>query len=670
MNRLTNFELLSLDYNNFIGQLPHNICVGGKLKRVTAAENHFTGLVPTSLKNCSNLFRVRLQKNQLTGNITDSFGVYPNLDYIELSDNHFYGHLSPNWGKCQNLTSLKISNNKLTGSIPPELGRATKLHYLNLSSNHLTGRIPKELGNLISLMQLSISRNHLLGKIPVQIASLKKLNNLELSSNNLSGSIPKQLGRLSMLLHLKLSKNKFEGNIPSEIGELKYIEDLDLSGNVLNGTIPAMLGQLNCLETLNLSHNNLSGVIPFSYGDMLALTNVDISYNQLEGPIPSILAFQNASIGNNKGLFGNVSGLMSCSPSTGKFHSYKTTKFLVLVLSITLGTLLSALFVYGMKIYYCWLTSVTIECKPTEESHDRNIFAIWSFDGKMVYENIIEATEEFDNKHLIGVGGHGSVYRAELPTGQVVAVKKLHSLQNGDMSNLKAFESEIKALTEIRHRNIVKLYGYCSHPLHSFLVYELLENGSMDKILKDDEQATRFDWNRRVNVIKDVANALCYMHHDCSPPIVHRDISSKNVILDLEYLAHVSDFGTAKFLSPDSSNWTSFVGTFGYAAPELAYTMEVNEKCDVYGFGVLILEIVFGKHPGDFVSTMVQSSDLSVEIDDLSLIDKLDKRLPHPRNDIGKDLVSIIRIACHCLTESPRYRPTMEHVCKEIVMSK
>jgi serine/threonine protein kinase len=152
----------------------------------------------------------------------------------------------------------------------------------------------------------------------------------------------------------------------------------------------------------------------------------------------------------------------------------------------------------------------------------------------MVYENIVEATEDFDSKYLIGVGGHGSVYKAELPTGQVVAVKKLHSLQNGEMSNLKAFASEIQTLTEIRHRNIVKLYGYCSHRLHSLLVYEFLEKGSVDKILKDGELATTFDWNMRVNAIKDIANALSYMHHDCFPAIVHRDISSKNVILDLE----------------------------------------------------------------------------------------------------------------------------------------
>jgi len=224
-----------------------------------------------------------------------------------------------------------------------------------------------------------------------------------------------------------------------------------------------------------------------------------------------------------------------------------------------------ALFLFGVLYHLCQ-RSKTKEHQIAESSV-QNLFAIWSFDGKMVYENIIEATEEFDNKHVIGVGGQGSVYKAELQTGQIVAVKKLHSVQNGERSNDKAFRSEIQALTEIRHRNIVRLYGYCSHSRFTFLVYEFLERGSIDKILKDDEEATVFNWKRRIDSIKGVANALCYMHHDCSPPIVHRDISSKNVLLNLEYVAHVSDFGTAKLLNPNSANWSSFVGTFGYAAP-------------------------------------------------------------------------------------------------------
>ncbi|XP_039690381.1 MDIS1-interacting receptor like kinase 2 isoform X1 [Medicago truncatula] len=576
--------------------------------------------------------------------------------------------------QSKSINMINLTNIGLKGSIPPELGRATNLQELNLSSNHLMRKIPKELENLSLLIKLSLSNNHLYGEVPVQIASLHQLTALELATNNLSGFIPEKLGMLSMLLQLNLSQNKFEGNIPVEFGQLNVIENLDLSGNSMNGTIPAMLGQLNHLETLNLSHNNLSGTIPLSFVDMLSLTTVDISYNQLEGPTPNITAFERAPIEalrNNKGLCGNVSGLEPCSTSGGTFHSHNTNKILVLVLSLTLGPLLLALIVYGISYLFC-RTSSTKEYKPAQELKIENLFEIWSFDGKMVYENIIEATEDFDNKHLIGVGGHGNVYKAELPTGQVVAVKKLHSLQNEEMPNRKAFTNEIHALTEIRHRNIVRLYGFCSHRLHSFLVYEFLAKGSMDNILKDNEQAGEFDWNKRVNIIKDVANALCYLHHDCSPPIVHRDISSKNVILDLEYVAHVSDFGTSKFLNPNSSNMTSFAGTFGYAAPELAYTMEVNEKCDVFSFGILTLEMLFGKHPGDIVTYLWQQPSQSVtdlRLDTMPLIDKLDQRLPHPTKTIVQEVASMIRIAVACLTESPHSRPTMEQVCRQFLMS-
>ncbi|KAL7176267.1 hypothetical protein ACSBR2_029754 [Camellia fascicularis] len=134
---------------------------------------------------------------------------------------------------------------------------------------------------------------------------------------------------------------------------------------------------------------------------------------------------------------------------------------------------------------------------------------------------------------------------------------------DGDLTNLKSFTSEIHAFTKIFQHNIVKLYGYCSYSRHSFLVYEFLEGGSLGKILSTEDHVLYFDWIKRVNVVKDEANSLSYMQHDCSPAIIHRDISSKNVLLDLEYAAHISDFGRARFMKPDSSNWTSFAGTFG-----------------------------------------------------------------------------------------------------------
>ncbi|XP_014492683.1 MDIS1-interacting receptor like kinase 2-like [Vigna radiata var. radiata] len=670
MEKLTGLECLSIADNNFIGQIPQNVCHGGNMKYFTAGNNNFTGSIPETLKKCYSLKRLRLQQNHLTGDITNFFDVLPDLNYIDLSENNFHGNLSPTWGKFRSLTSFMIFKNNLSGVIPPELGGLTKLQLLDLSSNHLTGNIPEDLCNLTLLFDLSINNNNLSGNVPSKIESLKVLKYLELGSNDFTGLIQKQLGNLHNLLSLNLSQNKFEGNIPSELGSLNFLSSLDLSGNLLSGRLPPTLGGIKGLETLNLSRNSLSGGLS-SLDDMISLTSFDISYNQFEGPLPENPAFHNVTIEalrNNKGLCGNVAGLEPCPTVSGKSHNNTTRKVIIAVLSVTVALIMLALFLFGV---YCNLFRTSKREQLQALSSRSPMFPVWSFGGKIMFENIIEATEYFDDKYLIGVGGQGCVYKAVLSTGEVVAVKKLHSVSNGEILNQKAFTSEIQALTEIRHRNIVKFHGFCSHSQCSFLVYEFLERGDVKKILKDDEQATAFDWKKRVDAVKDVANALCYMHHDCLPPIVHRDISSKNVLLDSEYIAHVSDFGTAKLLDHSSANWTSFAGTFGYVAPELAYTMEVNEKCDVYSFGVLALEILFGRHPGDVTSLLQYSLSIGMisTLDHMALMDNLDERLPDPTTSTLKELVSILKVAISCLTESPRSRPTMKLVTNELAMS-
>ncbi|XP_034672597.1 MDIS1-interacting receptor like kinase 2-like [Vitis riparia] len=248
-------------------------------------------------------------------------------------------------------------------------------------------------------------------------------------------------------------------------------------------------------------------------------------------------------------------------------------------------------------------------------------------------------------------------YKAELPSGNIVAVKKLHRFDI-DMAHQKDFVIEIRALTEIKHRNIVKLLGFCSHSRHSFLVFEYLERGSLGTILSKELEAKEVGWGTRVNIIKAVAHALSYLHHDCVPPIVHRDISSNNVLLDSKYEAHVSDFGTAKFLKLDSSNWSTLAGTYGYDAPELAYTMKVTEKCDVYSFGVLALEVMRGRHPGDLISSLSASPGK----DNVVLKDVLDPRLPPPTLRDEAEVKSVIQLATACLNDSPQSRPTMQMV--------
>ncbi|XP_022764190.1 MDIS1-interacting receptor like kinase 2-like [Durio zibethinus] len=191
-----------------------------------------------------------------------------------------------------------------------------------------------------------------------------------------------------------------------------------------------------------------------------------------------------------------------------------------------------------------------------KESHQKSesgeaqlgdIFTVWGYNGRILYENIIEVTEDFNSNYCIGSGGDGNVYKAVLPIGQVVAVNKLHQSEDSMISNnLKVFESEIHALSEIRHRNIVKLYGFFSYPKNSFLVYEFVERGSLKMVLSNKDEAMELDWKKRLNVVKGAANALSYMHHEHSSSIIHRDISSNNVFLDLDYEADVSDVGTAK----------------------------------------------------------------------------------------------------------------------------
>ncbi|XP_041011559.1 MDIS1-interacting receptor like kinase 2-like [Juglans microcarpa x Juglans regia] len=677
INNLTNLTLFFLSNNSISGFLPEDICHGGILEDFCASNNRFVGTVPKGLKNCTSLTRLRLDRNNLIGNISQDFGIYPKLDYVDLSYNKFLGEISSNWGKCQLLTSLKISNNQITGEIPPELGESTLLHVIDLSSNNLVGKIPYELGKLKSLFNLTLSNNNLSGSIPPEIGTdLPDLTYLDLAENNLSGPIPRQLGDCSKMLYLNLRNNHFSEGIPIEIGKLLFLQVLlDLSRNSLTGKIPWQLGNLVKLEILNLSHNNLSGSIPSSFDNLQSMRLVDLSYNDLEGPIPNNKAFEEArseAFSHNKDLCGNHTGLKSCHPPVQDAKDGDDHVVLLIIIPIPVAVFF---FTTITGMIYILRKERKKKGNKLRDSHQENVFSIWSYDGKLVFQDIKDATEGFHTKYCIGVGATGSVYKAEMSSGQVVAVK---ILQHAMLEECKSYESEIRALTKIRHRNIVKLHGFCSHAQQSFLIYEYLERGSMAKILSNMGKSKELDWIKRINIVKGFANALCYMHHDCRPPIIHRDISSNNLLLDTDYEAHVSDFGTARVVKLDSCNWTGLAGTYGYIAPELAYTMKVTEKCDVYSFGVVTLEIIVGHHPGELIcslssstSSMSSSSSPASSFSPFNphsmlLKDMLDKRIATPQAEIADEVITIVKLAFSCINANPDLRPTMERVSQEL----
>ncbi|KAM7511363.1 hypothetical protein LguiB_010238 [Lonicera macranthoides] len=336
--------------------------------------------------------------------------------------------------------------------------------------------------------------------------------------------------------------------------------------------------------------------------------------------------------------------VLAAAPTTttanNNFSSFwSSSPIIIRIPIIILAPVNLALFIILVRWFFSWYNkAINSKSVTSVTTKHGNLFSIWNYDGTIAYEDIIRSTNDFDIEHCIGTGSYGSVYKAQLPSGKVVAVKKLHGFEAKEPAFYKSFKNEVLVLSNIRHKNIVKLYGFCLHNRCMFLVYDYLERESLFCVLRDDVEAVELEWSKRVDVVKGIAHALSYMHHDCTPTIVHRDISSNNILLNTKLEAFVADFGAARLLSPDSSNQTLIAGTYGYIAPELAYTKVITEKCDVYSFGVVALEIIMGKHPGDLLLSLTSPSKLNIVVNDL-----LDPRLSRPTDRLVEwDIVLIM----------------------------
>ncbi|KAI3943352.1 hypothetical protein MKW92_053753 [Papaver armeniacum] len=646
---LNSLKNASFSWNNFTGKLRPNVCIGWNLVYLAANKNNLGGPIPESLRNCTQLSRVRLEDNLLEG-----------IHHRCICRNKLSSELSPNWGACAHLSYFRISENMISGEIPPVFASLKSLQDISLYSNKLTGQLPIAIFYSDSVVfNLNLSRNKLSDKIPVEIGTLTRMRNLDLSVNNLSGHIPGEIGDCQGMISLKLNDNKLNGPIPYQVGNLGALQsNVDLGQNELSGEISPQLGNLRNLESLNLSNNKLSGSIPSALQGMLSLTSIDLSNNELEGPVPDVNAFEKdpvKALGGNQGLCSKVlKGLNPCIDTSSSNNRREINKW-KLIIAVAVLVVVSLVLLLIMFLIFC-------RCRnQKDDSDEENVdeggessFSVWNYNGNVVFKDIVKATTNFDEKYCIGKGGQGSVYKATLQNEIIFAVKRLHNTSSSssenassDATRAKSFESEVHALTEIRYRNIVKLYGFSSTRDCMFLVYEYVERGSLANSM-------------RLKIIKGVSQALSYLHHDCTPPIVHQDITENNILLDPEYEAKVSDFGTARLLKPDESNWTVSVLSYGYIAPELASTMKVTEKCDVYIFGVVALELLFGKHLGEFL-LQLQSKE-----HDLFLVDALDKCLTLPTGVIADEVVLIITFALACTRIPPNSRPTMHFVSREL----
>ncbi|KAK7850691.1 mdis1-interacting receptor like kinase 2 [Quercus suber] len=544
------------------------------LVRFKLARVGLYGSIPPEIGSISKLTYLNLSWNTLSGELPLSLAKLTQLEKFDISFNQMSGPIPLQLGNLSSLVELYLGRNNFNGTIPPTLGLLTYLTHLDLHSNRINSTIPSEIYNLENLMVLHLGTNNLFGPLPYELSRLTRLRYLNLSSNKLSGRISTNLQNLVHLSVLDLSHNKLSGPLPTQLTNLHALEQLLLSRNNLTGSIPPQLGNLSFLLCLDLSRNNFTGNIPPNLvfrPDLGFRREMDLSFNSLTGPLPECFCyyFGPETIMGNKDLrceekfpaFDYCSG--SPHINIGSTSTENVTKWIKIILPIVISfifLLLGIVLLSRQKI----IGNTGSECKAKRNG---DIFSIWNYDGNIAFEDIITATEDFHIKYCIGTGGYGSVYRAMLPSGKVIALKKLHRLESQEPTFDKSFRNEAKVLSEVRHRNIVKLYGYCLHNRCMFLVYEYMEKGSLFYAISNDVEAKELDWKKRVNIIKGIANALSYLHHDCIPTIIHRDLTTSNILLNSELEAFVADFGIARPLNPDSSNLTTLAGTYGYIAP-------------------------------------------------------------------------------------------------------
>ncbi|KAM3408594.1 hypothetical protein ACQJBY_001599 [Aegilops geniculata] len=712
-------EFLSFATNNLSGEIPAIIGSLTNLKLLDLAENEFSGTIPRTIGNLTRLETLRLYNNKLTGGLPDELGNMralqkisvstnmldgelpaglvrlPNLVYIVAFDNFFSGTIPPI--SSRQLTVVSMANNNFSGELPPGLClSASRLMYLGLDSNQFTGTVPACYRNLTKLVRIRMSRNRLTGDVSQVLGLHPNLYYIDLSGNALGGELPEHWAQFQSLLYLNLDRNKITGTIPPGFGDMAALKDLSLAANHLAGAIPPELGKLQLLNVnlrhnmgnvttmllLDLSGNELDGGVPVELTKLDRMWYLNLSSNNLTGAVPALLgkmsSLSDLDLSGNPGLCGDVAGLKSCSLlSTGagvgsRRHNIR------LVLAVALSVV-GALMFFVAAVALLLVRKKRRTDEDTEEttasgSGTTDLQAsIWSKDVEFSFGEILAATEHFNEAYCIGKGSFGSVYHAKVPGGHSLAVKKLDVSETGDACwgiSEKSFENEVRALTHVRHRNIVKLHGFCATGGYMYLVYERVERGSLGKVLYmgGERSGERFDWPARMRAIKGLASALAYLHHDCSPPMIHRDVSVNNVLLDADYETRLSDFGTARFLAPGRSNCTSVAGSYGYMAPELAY-LRVTTKCDVYSFGVVAMEILTGKFPGGLISSLYSLDEAQAGVGKsaalLLLRDLVDQRLDSPAEQMAAQVVFVFVVALSCVRTNPDARPDMRTVAQE-----
>ncbi|XP_009596637.1 protein NSP-INTERACTING KINASE 3 [Nicotiana tabacum] len=473
---------------------------------------------------------------------------------------------------------------------------------------------------------------------------------------------------------LALPSQSLSGTLSPGIGNLTNLQSVLLQNNAISGPIPDVIGKLQKLQTIDLSNNKFEGEIPTSFGDLKNLNYLDVSYNNLSGTLPKISARAFKVLGNplicGQSSENNCSAVypepLSFPPDslTDQPGAARKSRRVVVAFVASFGAAFLVSVAVAFVLWWHYRHNRQIFFDVNEQCYPEVCLGHLK---RYTFKELWNATDRFSSKHILGRGGFGIVYKACLNNGTVVAVKRLKDYNAVGGEN--QFQTEVELISLAVHRNLLRLLGFCSTENERLLVYPYMPNGSVASRLKDNVYGRLvLDWSRRKTIAQGTARGLVYLHEQCDPKIIHRDVKAANILLDEEFEAVVGDFGLAKLLDHRDSHVTTAVrGTIGHIAPEYLSTGQSSEKTDVFGFGILLLELITGQKAMDFGRGANQKGVVMLDwVKELHQEGKsnlmVDKDLKNNFDRI--ELEEMVKVALLCTQFNPSHRPKMSEALR------